>query len=192
MKQFIERLLNNNEPGYFYLHSDLELEIADPVVAFLALSISIKSGDHYNTCSQARIAQLHGPFQAKLGWLVGNLYSRVGTQDWVPGAYTSKEQFDEHLDTIVQELCLWVNDKIMPKISKEEDRLRNEKNDPSYNLTPDDLENIVTRLGQERESKKERVIDQVIDVTNNLYPAIDREKLRARLKNDAKITQLLR
>jgi hypothetical protein len=192
MRQFIERLLNNNEPGYFYLHEDHELEITEPAVAFLALSISIKSGLHYSVCLQARIAQLQEPFQAKLGWLVGNLYSRVGTKDWVPGVYGSEEGFDEHLDNMVGELCLWVNDRIVPKISQEEKRLRSEKNDPRYELTSNDLENIITKLDKERDSKKENVIERMVDLASDLNPEIDKEKFRRRLQNDAKLTQLLK
>ncbi len=49
--------------------------------AFLALSVALKI-EHYDLCLAAKIAQLTGEFQAKLGWLVGNLYSRVGTKEW--------------------------------------------------------------------------------------------------------------
>jgi len=32
-------------------------------------------------------------FRAKLGWMVGNLYSRVGTEDYVPGALPCSSDF---------------------------------------------------------------------------------------------------
>jgi hypothetical protein len=78
---FVRSLLDNNQPNYFYLHRDDTLGISESYCAFLNLSVSIKT-KHYNDCLKAKRAQLGEPFQAKLGWLVGNLYSRVGTQEW--------------------------------------------------------------------------------------------------------------
>ena len=44
-------------------------------------SVAIKA-DHYEVLQKARIGQLAKEFRAKLGWLVGNMYSRIGTEDW--------------------------------------------------------------------------------------------------------------
>jgi len=78
---FMERLIDNNEPGYFYLHEDQSLGLAGNNCAFLALSVALRIC-HYDVCLAAKLAQLTDPFQAKLGWLVGNMYSRVGTTEW--------------------------------------------------------------------------------------------------------------
>jgi len=48
--------------------------------AFLLLSIALRA-EHYGALLEAKIAQLDDIFAAKLGWLTGNLYSRVGTPD---------------------------------------------------------------------------------------------------------------
>ena len=77
------KLLNNNHPEYFYLAEDVDCHLSEACVAFLKLAIPIKS-EHYDRCLAARISQLKEIFQAKLGWLAGNIYSRVGTPDWVP------------------------------------------------------------------------------------------------------------
>lgn len=140
MKQFLERLLNNNEPNYFYLHSDVELEIAEPHVAFLALSIAVKADLHYETCLNARIGQLEDSFQAKLGWLVGNMYSRVGTADWVPGHQTP-EQFENHIETMLKETCIWVDERFIKKIADEEKRRQRTQGD-SYQLSPEELQEL--------------------------------------------------
>lgn len=81
LMSFMERLLDNNEPGYFYLHEDQNLRLAGNNCAFLALSVALRV-EHYERCLGAKVAQLKEPFQAKLGWLVGNMYSRVGTTEW--------------------------------------------------------------------------------------------------------------
>lgn len=78
---FTESLLDNNQPNYFYLHEDDASGMSGSNCAFLALSVALRI-EHYDKCLAAKIAQLKEPFQAKLGWLAGNMYSRVGTQEW--------------------------------------------------------------------------------------------------------------
>src|ERR1041385_7046579 len=84
IEEFMESLLNNNNHDFFYLHKEPTIEFIEPHCAFLALSIAVKSEIHYDTCLAAKRLQLSESFQHKLGWLTGNLYSRVGTSDWTP------------------------------------------------------------------------------------------------------------
>ncbi len=95
LQSFTEKLLNNNATEYFYLHEDAGMGFSESCVAFLRLSIAIKSKDHYETCLNAKILELDDTFKAKLGWLVGNIYSRVGTHDWVPTVVPSNSAFDK-------------------------------------------------------------------------------------------------
>ena len=83
-QQFLERVLNQNEQahGLFYLHPDADVGIAVPAVAMLRVSISLRSREHYKTLSAARRGCLETEYRNKLGWLTGNLYSRVDTTDW--------------------------------------------------------------------------------------------------------------
>lgn len=80
--QFIERLYNNTESEYFFLYKDDRLNFPESMVASLKVSIALKSSLHYDVCLKAKIMELNEAFKAKLGWLVGNMYSRVGTADW--------------------------------------------------------------------------------------------------------------
>lgn len=73
--QFLERLFNNNEPEYFYLYEDDSFGLSEPMVAFLRLSIAVKTDLHYEKCLNAKFIELDENFTAKLGWLVGNMYS---------------------------------------------------------------------------------------------------------------------
>lgn len=84
IEQFIERLLNNNDQEYFYLHKEPNQGLDEDYCAFLRLTIPLKSNLHYKTLLEAKILQLKESFQHKLGYLVGNIYSRVGTEDWLP------------------------------------------------------------------------------------------------------------
>jgi hypothetical protein len=81
LKLFLESLLDNNQKNYFYLHEDQSLGISGKYCAYLTLSIAI-SHQHYDGCLASKIAQLKEPFQAKLGWLIGHIYNRVGTTEW--------------------------------------------------------------------------------------------------------------
>lgn len=80
VKEFLERLLHNTEDGFFCIPANSTPNVGEDLCAFLQLSVALRS-EHYNVCLEAKIAQLDDVFQAKLGWLTGNLYSRVGTPD---------------------------------------------------------------------------------------------------------------
>src|SRR5881394_3482701 len=82
LRQFVERLLNNNEDNYFYLKAEPARGLSEDHCAFLQLSIALKSELHYDTLLAAKSLQLSESFQHKLGYLVGTSYSRVGTEDW--------------------------------------------------------------------------------------------------------------
>lgn len=80
-RQFLERLLHNTEPGYFFIGKGGHPSLEDNYCTFLTLSIALRA-QHYDACLSAKIAQLKEVFQAKVGWMTGNLYSRVGTPDF--------------------------------------------------------------------------------------------------------------
>ena len=80
--QLVERVYNNTEPEYFFLYKEDALGFPESMVAYLKVSIALKSKEHYDKCLNAKRIELTDEFKAKLGWLVGNMYSRVGTADW--------------------------------------------------------------------------------------------------------------
>jgi len=83
--QLLQRILNQNEQalGLFYLHPDTDtIGISDYAIALLRVTVALRAKEHYKLLQQARTGRLGGQFRNKLGWLVGNLYSRVGTPDW--------------------------------------------------------------------------------------------------------------
>lgn len=82
-KQLLDKILNQNEQsrGMFYFHPDADVGIAAPSVALLRVSITFRT-QHYSMLKEARSGRLSTEFRNKLGWLTGNLYSRVDTPDW--------------------------------------------------------------------------------------------------------------
>lgn len=97
-REFLHRLFNQNEQalGLFYFHPDADIELGDPSVAFLRIVITLKA-EHYNTLITARKGRLRPDFQAKFGWLIGNLYSRTATPDW-----SDQTGGDDELDRLVK------------------------------------------------------------------------------------------
>lgn len=79
--QAVERILNNTHEWYFYLRADKDAGLGDDCCAFLRVTVSLQA-QHYDLLLRAKRAQLRPVFQARVGDLVGSLYSRVATEDW--------------------------------------------------------------------------------------------------------------
>ena len=104
-RKFLERIINQNEQtvGLFYLHPDADAGVSTSSVAMLRIAIALRT-EHYELIQKARRGRLRSEFQAKLGWLIGNLYSRVGTEDWSESTARKKEQkgiIDQVIENLV-------------------------------------------------------------------------------------------
>lgn len=102
IRQSLVKLFNNNDTSYFFLRKEVARNFPEDCCAFLGLSISLKADLHYKTCVAAKLLELQDVFRAKLGWLVGNMYSRVGTKDWDQG------DLDTQLSSLLQQVSLWI------------------------------------------------------------------------------------
>jgi len=119
--QLLERILNQNEQalGLFYLHPDSDtIGIADYAVALLRVSVAVRAKEHYQLLQGVRTGRLSAEFRNKLGWLVGNLYSRVGTPDW-----SDKEEGEIEMNRIIQQLVesdpyFWVRRSLVNAVRK--------------------------------------------------------------------------
>ena len=110
-EDFLRKLFNNNDPHYFFIRKQEDMHIAQDMCAITSLSISIKS-EHYSECLKARILQLEDVFQAKLGWLVGQKYSRVGTPDW------DESQLNKEVEQVLSGEAVWIDDDQISKVNK--------------------------------------------------------------------------
>jgi hypothetical protein len=175
--QFMERLLNNNEDDYFYLHREPSVEMHEDHCAFLRLSITVKSELHYATLFDARVLSLKESFQHKLGYLVGTLFSRIGTEDWVPKNCTG-ERFKELTEQPLADpnLVLWLNKEVHRKVMQDLKQLA----DPDE----DDLKRAIAKAVQTRENKKIEVIKIVSTVLQEMkLPDNIVSTVRQRLEN---------
>lgn len=119
-KAFLKSLLNNNNSEYFYLHEQMPGGLTDRACVYLRLTVSVKD-EHYETIKAARILSLKPQFQAKLGWLVGNIYGRVGTDDWVPTQLPEAE-WEELINQIMDEHIVVLNDRQVEYVKKNYDQ----------------------------------------------------------------------
>ncbi len=97
---------------------DADVEIGEDAVAFLRVSVAFRS-EHYSAMQKARCGRLKHEFATKLGWLVGNLYSRVPTQDWEESTLSKKVSDFLTLNPDIK----WVSDALIRHIEKEHGRL---------------------------------------------------------------------
>lgn len=110
LKDGFNKLFNNNDTHHFFLKAEPDYGLTIDCCTQLHLSISIRAYQHYDLCLEAKILQLGENFRAKLGWLVGNLYSRVGTEDYVPGAIKDMLTFDAFVEREIEKYVVWIRE----------------------------------------------------------------------------------
>lgn len=191
LAEFVERLLNNNADGFFYLHPDAGAAFHEPHVAFLALSIAVKSRLHYATCLDARVAQLRPEFQAKLGWLVGHMYSRVGTSDWVPENAT-REQFDDQVNKLVDGLgIMWLPEKIHGAVVKADKKAEKRT---GAGLSAVEVVDLAESKQKELRSRRQHAAERMAEIAAEFSRLDDalKQKLLRRILSDAELSSLLK
>ncbi|MBI2354309.1 MAG: hypothetical protein HYV06_04640 [Deltaproteobacteria bacterium] len=184
LSQLLERIFNNNEHEFFYLHEDDSIGFPQSV-AFVRLSIAIKSNLHYDKCLSAKRLQLKDSFQAKLGWLIGNIYSRVGTEDWAPDN-VSEQEFKNLIAQTLENSVVWVDDKKLNALKKS-----------LKDVSPDDLveEQIHETLKKTVvQSRKDRFIDRLESIVadGGYVDASMRKTFMTTIRNDPELGQILK
>lgn len=184
-QDFIYKLLNNNNSDYFYLHSEPSFGFSEPSCAFLRLSVAVRADEHYDKCLKARKFSLENTFKAKLGWLVGDMYSRVGTPDWVPD-YTTRQEFSKLVGDLLDGACQWVD-------ANKLDRAKKLYQAENGSQSKDQLRAFIENT--EPLSKRDKAIERVVEILGE-YEGLANDELRnnisIRLKNDATLNTLIK
>lgn len=177
MEQFLESIFNNNDPAYFYLEKSPVEGIAESMCALLSLPISIKT-DHYDLCFKARTISLKDEFQAKIGWLIGQLYSRVGTRDWEARSLTNKIN-DEIAGTV-----LWLSDNEVIELKSlcEQHILAN----PHDVIDTVKLKTLIAKIPKKKDSVIMRILELASEIEIFKTPSNERLALRRALEKDNK------
>jgi len=179
----LARIFNQNEQkhGLFYLYPDGDIGIGVGAVAFLRVSVAFRH-QHYDLMRKSRSGRLHEPFAHKLGWLVGNLYSRVGTQDW--DKHQLKALVDEYIGEDNDLGIRWIDRYVARQLEKEL------KEDVA--LTRED---ILDRAAKGIKRPKDLGIDRIVAMIKSEFPNLDADalaRLRTTLHNDSELSTVFR
>ena len=180
--QFIERIYNNTEPEYFFLYKDESLNFPTSMISYLKVSFSLKSKENYDICLNAKMIELTDEFKAKLGWLVGNIYSRVGTADW--DSLLNQEEKDKLFRNEIESRCI-VSGKAQLK-QLETELL-------SSRIT--DVENAQTFISDIHiETNYDKVIIILEDILNKRKDIAGKERdtIMNYIKSNARLKQLIK
>lgn len=192
IRDFLIKLFNNNIPEYFYLSEDVEFDLDKAYAAFLKLAIPVKA-EHFEKCLEARFAQLKEIFQAKLGWLVGNMYSRVGTPDWVP-EQTTQENFNSRVEETLKNICLWVDKPILKYLNREQ-KTRRKMEGKEYIIPQSELIELINEYVNKQEAKIDEsarlIVKHIKEALPHLSPD-DFDKLERQLMYNEEIRRFLK
>ena len=164
--ELIGRICNQNEwsIGLFYLHPDASAGVAYRSVALLQAIYPVFA-DHYNMLVDVRGGRLAAPFQNRLGWLVGNLYSRVATVDFPENEQNNLRESLMNEDNKGVNLPCWLNKKQISKMKADGNGITKEQLDSlldQYDPSKENmhssikymLEFIKSKIGLSDEQKK--------------------------------------
>lgn len=183
-KDLLSKIFNQNEQslGLFFLHGDADSGIAEPSIALLRITVALRS-QHYAVLQQARAGRVNEEYRAKLGWLLGNLYSRPATRDWKEregGKQKLDELISQYLDEQGAVLGLrWIDDEVLSAAQA--------KNIEISSATRDELEKLKPK------PRHERSLEYIREELLKIAPDIDPEKFdifAQRLVNNRKFKKL--
>lgn len=182
--QLIERLYNNTEPDYFFLYKEESLGFPNSMVCYLKVSIALKSALHYQECLEAKKLELSDEFKAKLGWLVGNMYSRVGTTDWE--SKMSSDSRRQMIEDDVNSRCVIGSKEQIKELKKQF-----EENADRISTHDEAIEYLSTVIVK---SKYDKVMDIIEDTFFSGYKKInsdDKQTLLRAIKSNSRIKALI-
>lgn len=181
---FLAKLINNNDSRFFFLPAKPEAAIAEDMCVVLPLSLAIRA-EHYTECLEGRVAQIDDLFQAKLGWLLGQQYSRVGTPDW------DAEALDSKVESVTNRTLTWFSPHLFEQVRKQVKKFSEERTGEI--LGEQELLDIKNGC----RSKMDAAIDAVFEVLirHNMLPADNsplKPKLRRSLRESREFNKFFR
>ncbi len=178
-RMLLERIFNQNEQalGLFYLHPDAVVGIGEPSISLIRVTFTLRV-QHYEVLRKSRRGRLKSEFRSKFGWLVGNLYARVGTEDWSKPPERKKELeklINEHLDHSPD--CVWVKSALAEEARTQGVKLED--------IKVGDIDGVLRKY--EQPPTIDKAIDRIQTVINSVCSTIEPDELRrisGRLRND--------
>lgn len=178
----LKKIYNNNDKELFFLKGMPNQDLPEDSCTFLLLSIAIRAYDHYDLCLEAKILELKDNFQSKLGWLVGNLYSRVGTEDYVPCGSPDENTFNKLIAETLSAHIAWVPENIYRDFKKSAKILN--------------YQNHEKIIAQAKKNKETRAIDNLNNIVSKIAKAASlddktKDRVRNSLAADSQIQKII-
>lgn len=142
IKKLIERHLNNTEDDFFFLPKSEDSNIPEDLLALLRVTVTVEK-EHYEILAKAKIAELHDVFRAKLGWLAGNIYSRVATPALEETGNAESIRKSYYNQYISQEEGHWISKLTATKLCE---LVEKERNKIGRNLNKHEVEEIYNKI----------------------------------------------
>lgn len=186
----LDRVINQNEStlGLFYLHPEASIGIGEASIALLRVSVALRSEEHYDTLVAARRGRLHPEFGNKLGWICGNLYSRIGIRDW------KESEEDRKVATEIKRRLLDQSDDAGPRFVDCSKPFLEGLKRGTINLRDATPEQIEAEL--ERHSSKpykDRAIEAVMRILESQGVSTElRQRVGSNLKSDREFGDVIR
>jgi len=179
-RRFLERIFNQNEQaiGLFFLHEDADSGIGEMAVAMLRVTVTVKS-EHYQSLVRSRGGRLKPQYQAKLGWLLGNLYNRPACPDWTDfegGKDRLKEMISQYSSTGIT----WIDDVLIAEAKK--------------NGITIETNNLPALEALRPKPPIDKALEEIEKEVSKVAPDLSEEtrgKIINRLKNNGKFRKLL-
>lgn len=187
-RQYLERVLNNNVDGMFFIPRGSAETVEEHLCAFLPLSIALRI-THYDACLGAKIAQTKEIFAAKIGSLASDLYGKIATPDLHETHPEAVELYrNEFFEELGYRRVAWLSGEQKKALKK---RLKTalEVADGTP-LTEQQAEQLLDNLPDEANAIVDRMVDVLIK--RNLLDISVIEQAKSFLLNDATIKRLAR
>lgn len=184
-RHILDRLISNTHDEVFFLDAGCTRSLVERSCAFLQLSIALRR-EHFASVLRAEQAEMHDIFAAKLGWMTGNLYSRVGTPDLFEIHPSEAEQYVISFYKQILDAEEWLSEPIYKQyrsklnLAKAAGEVSVEEARAILDGMPDAIDEFS---------------DAIIDVLkkNGFETAADKlNKIRFRMANDQKLRRLIR
>jgi hypothetical protein len=133
--------------------------------------------EHYDVCLSAKIAQLQDIFAAKIGWAVGNIYSRVGTPDIEEKLDNAEEYKREFFRDSLEPRAIWLSTAQFRLFNKAVSNWK--RNNPGQSPS---LEIIIELVGK-LEKDMELISDRAVAALQEAGVFKPDGELRARARN---------
>lgn len=184
--ELIERICSQNAwaLGVFFLHSNIDVKIPVNSLALLQVSFAIPSNYSYDLFTKFRNGRLDAAFQGRLGWLVGNLYSRIGTPNFPEDRY---KEIRKSLMSSDED-----NDRIPRWIGKR--KLQDMRDTTGLDAKDLEMQRINDFLADyDPKEPKNKAVDLVLDTLKDVYAKVSNKRLKeieSKLKTSVKFESL--